>query len=553
LRFEATICEVFEALTGREFGLEHPWISVNYGSYIQNRVNQLALVPSQAGPQHSRDELLEQLKFVLRSARMGVFDWDVASGTMSWDAQMNDLFGVPPGSSSVKYDDFLAFVESADRSKLALEIAAALDKRTEFEGEFPIVRPSDGAVRSLEMRFRLRSDAAGPLPSVTGVCWDVTERHRTKAALVREHYFMSTLMDSLPDLIYFKDRESRFIRVNRSMLVRSGFNDESEMTGKTDKDLYADEHADVALADEQTIIATGNPIVGIEEKETWPDGHETWVSTSKMPLRDAGGNVIGTFGLSRDITERKRVDFELRESKEIAEAANRAKSQFLANMSHEIRTPMNGIIGMSELLFGSELDPEQREFVGAICSSAENLLTIINDILDFSKIEAGKLTFEIIDFDFVETVEGALEVVAKRAHDKGIGLECKISPELHTRLSGDPCRLRQVLINLIGNAIKFTEKGQVVLRVVKENESATHVLVRFEIQDTGIGIRPEVQAQLFQAFAQADGSTTRKYGGTGLGLTISKQLVEMMQGQIGVESAPGQGSTFWFTAQLALI
>jgi two-component system sensor histidine kinase/response regulator len=515
-------------------------------------VNQSALIPPQAGQQRSRDELLEQLKFVLRSARMGVFDWDVAGGTMSWDAQMNDLFGVQPGTSSVKYDDFLAFVESAARSKLALEIAAALDKCAEFEGEFPIVRRSGGALRLLEMRFRVRSDAGGPLPCVTGVCWDVTERHHTESALVREHYFMSTLMDNLPDLIYFKDRESRFIRVNRSMLLRAGFNDQSEMIGKTDKDLYADEHADAALTDEQTIIATGKPIVGIEEKETWPDGHDTWVSTSKMPLRDAGGNVIGTFGLSRDITERKRVECELRESKEIAEAANRAKSQFLANMSHEIRTPMNGIIGMSELLFGSELDPEQREFVGIICSSAENLLAIINDILDFSKIEAGKLTFEIVDFDFVETVEGALEVVAKRAHDKGIGLTCEISPGLHTRLSGDPCRLRQVLVNLIGNAIKFTERGEVVLRVGKESETETHVLIRFEIQDTGIGIRPEEQVQLFQAFTQADGSTTRKYGGTGLGLAISKQLVEMMQGQIGVESAPGQGSTFWFTAQLAL-
>ncbi|HXI82650.1 MAG TPA: ATP-binding protein [Verrucomicrobiae bacterium] len=265
-------------------------------------------------------------------------------------------------------------------------------------------------------------------------------------------------------------------------------------------------------------------------------------------LRDHDGRAIRMIGSMLDMTKRKR-EMELARARDAALESARLKSQFLANMSHEIRTPMNSIIGMTDILLHLELTSEQREFVEIVRMSGESLLTIINDILDFSKIEAGKLTFEMLDFEPRTAVEEVIAMLVEQTHAKKLELRSVIAPEVPGAVRGDPGRLRQVLTNLTSNAIKFTPQGEIKISVTKESESDAHVILRFEVADTGIGVPEEARACLFQPFSQVDPSTTRKYGGTGLGLAICKQLVNLMAGQIGCESVPNRGSTFWFTAQ----
>jgi PAS domain S-box-containing protein len=395
---------------------------------------------------------------------------------------------------------------------------------------------------------------------------EIAQRRRTEAQLRQANALLHqraregekaeqelrSLMDTLPDSIYFKDRQSRFIRANKGLARRAGVDDPSELIGRTDFDLFTDEHARAAYEDEQEILRTGRPLVGKEEKETWPDGRIAWVSTTKMPFRDGQGRIIGTFGSSRDITEHKQAEEELRAAKEAAEAANRAKSAFLATMSHEIRTPMNGIIGMTELALDTVLTPVQREYLTLVKKSADSLLTLLNDILDFSKIEAGKLELDHSSCSLRDNLGDVLHTLALRAHKKGVELACVVAPDVPDSLVGDPVRLRQVLINLVGNAIKFTDEGEVLVRVAVRTRRGDDVALHIAVSDTGIGIPADQQRQIFEPFSQGDNSLTRKYEGTGLGLAISARLVEMMGGLLRVESEVGKGSTFHFDAWFRL-
>ncbi len=357
------------------------------------------------------------------------------------------------------------------------------------------------------------------------------------------------IMETIPDLLYVLDLDGRLTRWNQKCEAVTGYT-AAELLGAPFLTLVAD--ADVGAERVRVLAALlAATEAGYAEWEValkTKAGATIPYQFTGVPLKDPMGKAIGLTGVGRDVTERKRVELELKRAKETAEAGNRAKSEFLANVSHEIRTPMNGVIGMTELALDTDLNREQREYLELVKVSADNMMTVINDILDFSKIEAGKLDLVPAPFDLRDSLGETLKTLGLRAAQKDLELAHQIRTDVPDALLGDSSRLRQVMVNLVGNAIKFTERGEVVTRVAVEAAGDDRVCLHFTVTDTGIGIPPEKQQVVFDPFVQADGSTTRRHGGTGLGLAISTRLVALMGGRIWVESIPERGSTFHFTA-----
>ncbi len=388
---------------------------------------------------------------------------------------------------------------------------------------------------------------------VLGVlAWVVVLRRRvrsqTEVIRLREMRFRSLIENSADGIALLK-RDGGVLYTGPSTARLLGYSD-TEFLGRNAFELVHPDHQEAVRSLFGQILAQPGKVLGDQSLWKHKDGSWRWLDLQARNLIEEAS--IGVVVINyRDITERKRAEREILHGKEAAEAASRAKSEFLANMSHEIRTPMNGILGMTGLVLDTELTTEQREYLGMVKSSADFLLTVINDILDFSKIEAGKLDLESIEFNLRDSLGQTMKALAVRAFEKGLELNYEVEPEVPLRLVGDPSRFRQVLINLAGNALKFTEQGEVAVKVGVMSSEGNNLQLHCAVRDTGIGISAEKQAEIFEAFTQGDSSMTRRYGGTGLGLTISRRLVDLMGGRIWVESEIGKGSTFHFTAGFA--
>jgi PAS domain S-box-containing protein len=407
----------------------------------------------------------------------------------------------------------------------------------------------DASISSWDVSLTCLPPQGAEEPLLLCVMQNTSARRRAQQALRESEERFAAFIDNSPAIAYIKEEDGKYLLLNKIYGEIRGENT-GTLIGRSDSEVFGAQASAVVERIESEILRSGVPKRVVEDF-THANGEVSHWRVLRFPLRLSSGKVLlGAIGV--DVTRTVVAEAELQVARDAALQSAKLKSEFLANMSHEIRTPMNGVIGMVGLLLDTRLNARQREFVKTIDSSANALLTILNDVLDFSKIEAGMLTFEAIPFDVLEVMHSAADVLAERAAHKQLELAVLLEPEVPRRLVGDPGRLRQIFMNLLGNALKFTSSGEIALQCSLSGQTAgtpRAVRLLFKVSDTGIGISAETQKRLFQAFSQADGSTTRRYGGTGLGLAISKQLIQRMQGEIGVHSEPGKGSTFWFTAE----
>lgn len=495
-------------------------------------------------------EVNERLVLAQEAGRVGVFDLDLARDHLVFSDKLESLYGQPHRPEGRRLRDWMESLHLGDRARAQARLQEALaGTSTGLQDSWRVVRP-DGTERWLLCAARIERDADGQARRLIGVQVDVHEQKQLEARLEDQLAFQQALVDAIPIPLFHKDSDGRYLGFNRAYEEAFGIRREA-FVGKTVLEAGFLTEADRAAFDADVrAIRGGGPPIHKEVDLTYADGetHHTlfWMHGFQRPDGSPGGSIATLV----DITDRQRAERELRRAKELAEETTALKSNFLANMSHEIRTPMNAIIGMSHLALKSGLTPRQADYVSKIQQAGQHLLGVINDILDFSRIEAGKLIVEKQPFMLDRVLEGMADVVGYKAGVKGLELVLDVAADVPPSLVGDALRLGQILINFANNAIKFTERGEIHVRVRVLESQGRRVLLRFEVRDTGIGMAPEQMGRLFQSFQQADASTTRRFGGSGLGLAICKNLAELMGGEVGAESTVGEGSTFWATLPL---
>jgi PAS domain S-box-containing protein len=613
----------------------------------------------------------ERFKLAVAGSTDGLWDWDLLTNKVYYSTRFKELLGLKEDEMSDAFSEFESRLHPQDHDRIQMALQRHRDEREPYDVEYRL-RLKNGEYRWFRARGQGIWDDQGRAIRMAGSITDIHDQKLAEAALEYEQFLLETLLDHLPDEITFKDTEGKFLRVSASLARRLKVDNPKSMEGLSNFDFFPADYARMRLAQEQALMQSGRSMLRREECMQGPSGENLTMLTTKIPLRNRQGVVIGTFGIAHDISDIKRaeerfrlvveatpnpillvnlsgtiqlanwaafqmfgyqldiligmtlenlfsqhsgdmevqslrdllkhprakllteaqevngvcqngqviplevrlipveiddeqlvlislidmtvhkqIDETLNRAKQAAEQANEEKSLFLANMSHEIRTPLNAIIGISDLLLDSSPTPQQREFLTIILESGESLLSIINDLLDFSKIEAGKLELEAVPFDLRQKIGNVFRLLSSQNRKADLKITWQVDEAIPQTLIGDPVHLRQVLMNLVGNAIKFTLQGEVHLDVEQQEvdeEGRVHLL--FAVRDTGIGIPADNLENIFSRFVQADSSTTRQFGGSGLGLTITSRIIEAMQGRIWAESEEGQGSIFRFTLAL---